>query len=76
MYRVLRFVVYTIIDNYVCIDYLSCKSKTASNISSNPKFKDTGFNLLLCIGIPELLLNLLSCHGFMKKSNSTVILNF
>ena len=34
------------------------------------------FNLLLGIGITELLLNLVSCHGFMLKSNSTVILNF
>ena len=33
------------------------------------------FNVLHGIGIPELLLNLVSCHGFMKKPNSTVILN-
>ena len=26
-YRVLSCVVYTIIDNYVCIDYLACQSK-------------------------------------------------
>ena len=45
MYKVLSCVIYTLIDNYVCIDYLSCKSKTLSNISSNPTFKDTGLNL-------------------------------
>ena len=27
MYRVLSCVVYTLIDNYVCIEYLSCQSK-------------------------------------------------
>ena len=27
MYRVLICVVYTLIDNYVCIDYLSCQSE-------------------------------------------------
>ena len=33
------------------------------------------FNILLGIGIPELLLNLVSCCGFIKKPNSTLILN-
>ena len=49
--------------------------KTLSSISSKPTFEQTSFNILRNIGIPELLLNLLSCHGFMKKPNSTVILN-
>ena len=71
LYRVLSFVVYTLIYKDVCIDYMSCQSKTC-----NPTFKYTSLNLLLGIGIPELLLNLVSCHGFMKKPNSTVILNF
>ena len=68
--------VYTRKDNYTCIDYMSCQSTKLSEISSNPNFKDTSFNLLLGIGIPELLLNLVSCNGFMKKPNSTVILNY
>ena len=67
-------VVYNLIENYVCIEYLSCQSKTLCGISNNPTFKETSFNLLLGIGITELLLNLLYCHGFMMKSNSTVIL--
>ena len=74
-YRVLSCVVYYFIDNDVCIDYLSCKSKTLSSISSKPIFEQTSFNILLSIGIPERLLNLVSCNGFMKKPNSTVILN-
>ena len=45
-------------------------------MSRNQKFKDTSFNLLLGIDITSLLLNLVSCHGFMNKPNSTVILNF
>ena len=75
VYRMLSYIFYTFIDNYVFIDYLSSQSKTLCDISSNPTFKDTSFNLLLGIGIPELLLNLVYCHGFMKKPNSTVILN-
>ena len=76
MFRLLSCVVYTRIDNYVCIEYFSCQSKTFFDISNHATFKETSLNLLLGIGIPELLLNLVSCHGFMFKSNSTVILNF
>ena len=75
-HRVLSCVVYNLIGNYVCIEYLSCQSKTLINISCYPTFKDTGFNTLLGIGITELLLNLIYWHGFMKKANSNVILNF
>ena len=66
VYIVLSCVVYTLIDNYICIEYLLFKSKTLCDISSNPTFKGTSFDLLLSIGIPELLLNLISCHGFIK----------
>ena len=76
VYRVLSCVVYNTINNYVCIDYLSCQSKTLCDIANNTTFKETNFSLLLGISIPELLLNLVSCHRFMFKSNSTVILNF
>ena len=67
LYRVLSCVVYALIDNYFCIDYISCQPKTLRSISSKPTFEQTNFNILLGIGIPELLLNLVSCHGFMKK---------
>ena len=75
MYRVLSYVPYSLIENNICIEYLSCQSKTFCTISSNRIFKQTSFNILLGIGIPEQLLNLLSCHGFMHKSNTIVILN-
>ena len=74
MYRVISCVVYSLIDNYVCIDYLLCQSKVLRSISSQPTFEDTRFSILLGVVIPELLLNLVSCHGFMKKPNATVIL--
>ena len=76
MYRVLSRVFYSIIENYVLIDYIYCQSKTLSRISSNRIFEQTSFNILLSIGIPEVLLNLISCHGFIEKPNSTVILNW
>ena len=52
LYIVLSCVVYTLIDNYVCIEYLPCQSKNLSIISCDPTFKDTSFNLLLGIVIP------------------------
>ena len=75
VYRVFSCVVYTPIDNYVCIDYMLCQLKKICSILRNLAFKETSFNLLLGIGFTELLLNLVYCHGFMMKSNSTVILN-
>ena len=71
----LNCVVYTLIENYACVEYLPCQSKILISTSWNPTFKDKSFNVLLGIGIPELLLNLVSFHGFMKKPNLTVILN-
>ena len=73
--RLLSCVIYSLIENYFCIDYLSCQPKTLIIISSNRIFKQTSFNILIFIGIPELLLNIEYCHGFMKKANESVILN-
>ena len=50
--------------------------RNLSSILSKPTFEQTSFNVLFFIGIPELFLDLVSCCGFMKKQNSTVILNF
>ena len=49
--------------------------KTLISISSKPTFEDTSCCILIRIGIPELLLNLVPCHGFMRKPDSAVILN-
>ena len=76
LYRVLNCVAYNLIYNYLYIDYMSYQSKPLSTILCNPTFKDKSFTILLGIGIPDLLLNLVSCRGFMKKPNSTAVLNF
>ena len=76
VYSLLSCVLYSVIDNYVCIDYLSCKSKNLGRIYSNIIFEQTSFNILLDIGIPEMLLNLVYFHGFMEKPNATIILTF
>ena len=75
VYRVLSCVLYYSIENYVCIEYLCCKFKTLSIISSDKIFKQASYNILLGIGIPEVLIYLVYCHVFMEKPNSTVIFN-
>ena len=52
LYIVLSCVVYTLIENYVCIDYLSYQSKTLCDISNNPTCKESSFDLLIGIDIP------------------------
>ena len=78
MFRVLSSVIYTIIGKYVCISYLgSDKSKLSYlHLGGTGKYRhyDTGYDNVLGIGIPDILLNLLSCHGFSKNNESVVIL--
>ena len=78
IFRVLSCVIYTIISKYVCIDYLgSDKSKLSDlrlDVTGRYKHFDTYYDNVLGIGIPYLLLNLLSCHGFSKNSKSVVVL--
>ena len=69
VFRVLSCVLYTVIENYVCIAYLCCQSKKLSLICSDKVFYDGSYNELLGIGIPEVLMNFISCHGFMKKTD-------
>ena len=72
-FRVLSCVIYSIIGNYVCIDYLACQSKKLRDICIDRKYLGKSFNKFLGIWIPYFLMNLLSCHGFMKNTSSTVI---
>ena len=63
-FRVLSCVVYTIIENYICIEYLGCESKQLSEIYVDYIYVEKYFNRILGIGITDLLMNLFSCHGF------------
>ena len=78
MFRVLSCVIYTIIRKYVCIDYLDNEKSKLSDlrlgVSGRYKHIDTDYDNILGFGIPDLLLNLLSCQGFSKNSESVVIL--
>ena len=65
MFRVLSCVIYTIIRKYVCIDYLGSEKSKLSDlrlgVSGRYKHLDKDYENVLGFGIPDLLLNLLSC---------------
>ena len=71
-------VIYTIIDKYVCIDYLFTEKKKISDFkiacTGSRKHDGMDYNNLFGIGIPDLLINMLSCHGFLKNDDSVMIL--
>ena len=72
MYKVIGAVIYTIIENYICLDYLGLLQDKLSKHKSNVlKIKSKNFSGL---GISEILMNIISCYGFSKFSTSTVIL--
>ena len=77
-YIVLSCVIYTIIKNYVCIDYLDCELKILSEIpvgsGRGSKHGDICFDRILGIGITYLLMELISCHGFLNNINYVVVL--
>ena len=73
-------IIYTIIVKYVCIDYLGSEKSKLSDLhlgcTGKNKHNDTDYDNALGIGIPDPLLNLLSCHGFLKNNESVIILKF
>ena len=44
VFRVLSYVVYSVIDNYVCIDYLGFQYKNLNIICSDKIFADSSYN--------------------------------
>ena len=59
-------------------DYLGTEKNKTSDLkigyTLSSKHDGMDYTKLLRIGIPDLLLNILSCHGFLKNDDSIVIL--
>ena len=64
MYKVIRAVIYATIDEYFFLDYLGLIQEKLSKHDDN--FKKTKFDDLSRLGIPEILMNIMSCHGFLN----------
>ena len=76
-FRVLSCVIYTIISNYVCIDYLGSEKKIKLFlfvVAGSYKYLGGKYENVLGFGIPDLLLNFLSCRLILKMNESVVIL--
>ena len=79
-FKLLSYVIYTSISNYACIDYLGSESKILSVLGlgcgGRPKHVKKSYDKILGIGILDLLINLMSCRGFLKNKDYVVILKF
>ena len=71
-------VIYTIIDKYVCIDYLGSNKSKLSDLrlgcTGLNKHNGIDYDNVLVIGITDILINLLSCHRFLNNNDYVVIL--
>ena len=71
-------VIYTMIKNRICIDCVSSKKTKLSDlrlgVSGSYKHLGGKYDNILGFGIPYLLLNLLSCQGFLTNKYYVVIL--
>ena len=71
-------VTHTIIRNYVCIGYLASESRELRELPvvsvMGFKYEETNYDKILGIGISDLLMTLMSCHGFLKNKDTVVIL--
>ena len=77
VFRVFICVIYKILVNYVCIDYLASKSKGISELpvgnGGGFKHEEKSYDKILGIGNPDLLMNFISCYRFLKKKYPVVI---
>ena len=71
IFKVLSSVVYCIIEKYLCADYLCFQQAKLHFV--NKIFENKKINDISGIRIPELLMNIISCHGFVNDKKSTII---
>ena len=74
MFRVLSCVIYIVIIKYVCINYSGYEKTKLSDlrlgVSGRYKHLDKDYKNVLGFVITYLLLNFLSCQGFLRKNRS------
>ena len=66
--RELSCAIYTIIDRYVCINYLGTETKKIIELrlgcTLKTKHENMDYDNLFGIGNPDIFMNMLSCQGF------------
>ena len=73
IFKVLGSIVYCIMNNDICADYLCCQQ--AKLQFSDKGFETTTLNDISGIRITELLTNVISYHEFVNNKKSTFILS-
>ena len=63
-FKVLVSVVYLIIDKKMCLDYMFLKQEGLS--LHDKSFHNHTFDDISGTGIPEVLMNIMSCYGYTK----------
>ena len=79
-FKVVSCDIYTTINDYVCIKNLACESNKLCELSvcyeGGFKHGNKNYDKILGIGVPDLLMNFMSCHGFLKNKNSVLIIKY
>ena len=73
IFKVLSSIFYCIMENYVCVDYLCCPQTKLNVKNKGQGFENMIYNAVSGIGIPELFMNIISCHEFVNNTKSAVI---
>ena len=73
VYKVLRVVIYCILDNYVCIDCF-CLQKEKKLSLFHKKFGETSYDETSGIRVPMWLLKIVPFYDFVQEYTPTVIL--
>ena len=80
IFKVLSCVIYKVIGNHICIDYLGSYKNNLSELGigsdGHLKHVNKSYDKIFGIRITYLLMNLMSCHGFLKNKDYVVILKF
>ena len=65
VFILLRYVIYAILDKFICLYYL-CFLRDKSS-KHDKSFEKQGLIIFSGMGIPDILMDLVSCHGFAKN---------
>ena len=74
VYKVIGYVIYSIIDNFLWLNYQGILQQNLSDLAHDNKLEKNKFNDLSELCTPEILINIISCHGFSILTTSKVIL--
>ena len=72
IFKVLGSIIYFIMSNYLCVYYM-CLQEVQLYLT-HKVLENTTFNYISGIGNRKLIMNIISCNGFVKNNKSTVII--